>query len=71
MTALGGKLLVGKADRVRLNWFLYGALPSPKSLRFNEYRWTETGIEFATDFPEQGRPNFDENLPAVQLHSLE
>ena len=66
-----GMLLVGGADRLRFQWFLYGALPNRESLRFNEYRRTDSGIEFATDFPEQGSPKLDPSLPAVQLHSVE
>lgn len=65
-----GKLLVGGADRVRFQWFLYGALPGPASLRFNEYRRTKSGIEYETDFAEQGRPTLDPGLPAAELHSL-
>jgi len=63
-----GTFLVGEADRVRFQWFLYGASPSRMSLRFNEYRRTASGVEFATDFHEQGRPTLDLGSPAVESH---
>ena len=64
-----GKLLVGEADRVRFQWFYYGKLPSRESLRFNEYRRTDAGIAFATNFQPARRPLLDPNKPAVQVHA--
>lgn len=66
----GGTLLVRGADRVRFQWFYYGRLPSRETLQFNEYRWSENGLTFATDFQPEHRPDLDLRLPAVQLHTL-
>jgi hypothetical protein len=65
-----GSLLIRRADRVRLQWFYYGRLPSRETLQFEEYRWAEGLVEFTTDFQPGRRPELDQNAPAVQLHSF-
>jgi hypothetical protein len=64
-----GRFLIGDAARVRFQWFEYGLLPSPETLRFVEYRKIGGELNFATDFQPEYRPELDGSLPAVQLHS--
>ena len=64
-----GKLLIQEAGRVRWQWFYYGRLPSQENLRFQEYRLTEGGVDYSSDFQPQQYPRLDRNAPAVQLHA--
>jgi hypothetical protein len=66
----GRQLVVREAERVRFQWFQYGRLPGPESLHFDEYRWVEGSLSFATDFQRARCANLDQNSPAVQLHAL-
>ena len=65
-----GCLLVREAERVRFQWFYYGQLPSREALHFNEYRWSEGHVTFATDFQPERLPELDASSPAVRLHSF-
>ena len=65
----GGRLLIRDAISVRFQWFYYGRLPGPDSLRFIEYRRVGGAIEVSADFiPGQIAPTVNPSKPAVELH---
>ena len=61
--------MVRDADCIRFQWFLYGLTPSAASLRFQQYKRTDGGLEYSTDFQPEFLPNMEAALPAVQLHT--
>ncbi len=65
-----GCLLVQAAERVRFQWFDYGRLPGRETLHFEEYRWVDGSLTFATDFQSGRGAALDRTSPAVQLHSI-
>ena len=65
-----GCLLVRGAERIRFQWFYYGRLPSRETLQFEEYRWADGSLTFASDFQPGRSPELNANSPAVQLHSI-
>jgi hypothetical protein len=63
-----GKFIVRQAERVRFNWFYYGRVPGPETLKFVEYRWNSGDPTFTSDFQPTPVPKVDGRAPAVQLH---
>ena len=64
-----GRLIIGNAQAVRFQWFYYGELPSPKSLRFLEYRRNDSGELNCSSDTKFGGTELDPAKPAVQLHA--
>lgn len=65
-----GKLLIGNARLVRFHWYYYGRIPCQNTLQFEEYRVSEEGLSFSTNFQAGRQPSLVSDAPAVQLHTL-